>query len=147
MQSKQETDGTSGPARRWRRWALAGLSAAMLLTGGPAMAGDAALLKDLERERAALLDALLDPERTAAERERYVRAAARRLADMERIVLRDDGLVGNTGPVVRRAFASYDLTFLAHAAAEQDRSMLDLWLEQVGLTTDAVMNAKSGRRP
>ena len=78
MQSKQETDGTSGPARRWRRWALAGLSAAMLLTGGPAIAGDAALLKDLERERAALLDALLDPERTAAERERYVRAAARR---------------------------------------------------------------------
>ena len=65
MQSKQETDGTSGPARRWRRWALAGLSAAMLLTGGPAIAGDAALLKDLERERAALLDALLDPERTA----------------------------------------------------------------------------------
>ena len=76
-----------------------------------------------------------------------MRAAARRLADMERIVLCDDGLVGNTGPVVRRAFASYDLTFLAHAAAEQDRSMLDLWLEQVGLTTDAVMNAKSGRRP
>ena len=143
MQSKHETDGTSGPARRWRRWALAGVSAAMLLTGGPTIAGDAALLKDLERERAALLD----PERTAAERERYVRAAARRLADMERIVLRDDGLVGNTGPVVRRAFASYDLTFLAHAAAEQDRSMLDLWLEQVGLTTDAVMNALPGRRP
>ena len=55
--------------------------------------------------------------------------------------------LGNTGPVVRRAFASYDLTFLTHAAAEQERSMLDLWLEQVGLTTDAVMNAKSGRRP
>ena len=94
MQSKQETDGTSGPARRWRRWALAGLSAAMLLTGGPAIAGDAALLKDLERERAALLDALLDPERTVVERERYVRAAARRLADMERMARTPEREVG-----------------------------------------------------
>ena len=147
MQSKRDIDGNSRLTRRWRRWTLASVSAVMLLTGGPTMAGDAALLKDLERERAALLHVLLDPERTAAERERYVRAAALRLADMERIVLRDDGLVGNTGPVVRRAFASYDLTFLAHAAAEQDRSMLDLWLEQVGLTTEIVMNARPGRRP
>ena len=146
MQSKHEVGGTSGLARRLRRWAVAGVWAVTLVTGGPAMAGDAALLKDLERERAALLGVLLDPERTAAERERYVRAAARRLADMERIVLRDDDLLGNTGSVVRRAFASYDLTFLAHAAAEQDRSMLDWWLEQVGLTTDAVMNAAPGRR-
>ena len=147
MQSKSDIEGIPALTRGLRRWTLAGVWVVMLATGGPAMAGDVALLKDLERERAELLGALLDPERTATDRERYVRATARRLANMERIVLRDDDLLGNTGPVVRRAFASYDLTFLAHAAAEQERSMLDLWLERVGLTTDAVMNAQPGRRP
>ena len=147
MEAERDLGGRRDDARRMRRWALAGVWAASLVFGGPALAGDASLLEDLERERAALLGVLLDPERTPAERERYVRAAAGRLADMERIVPRDDGLLGNTGPVVRRAFKDYDLTFLVHASAEQGRIMLDLWLEKVGLTTDAVMKARPGRRP
>ena len=149
MRAKHELEGRHCGARRIRvrRQVLAAVWTTLLLFGGLAFASDASLLEDLERERAALLGALLDSERTPAERERYVRAATRRLADMERIVLRDDRLLGDTAPVVRRAFRDYDLTFLVHASAEQERSMLDLWMEKVGLTSDAVMNARPGRRP
>ena len=66
---------------------------------------------------------------------------------MERIVLRDDLLVGDSSPVVRRAFMDYELTFLVHASAEQKRSMLDLWLGKLGLTSNAVLTARLGRRP
>ena len=147
MRIESKRDSSRRLVQRLFRIVAAGAWAAMFSAGSPAMADDIVLLKDLERERAALLAALLDPERTAQERERYVRANGRRLADMERILLRDDALIGNTSPVVRRAFADYDLTFLTHAAAEQDRSMLDLWLDKVGLSTDVVMNARPGRRP
>ena len=147
MRLESKRDGSRGLVQRLFWMAVVGVWAVMLGAGAPAMAGDVVLLKDLERERAALLGALLDPDRTAEERERYVRATARRLADMERILLRDDALLGDTSPLVRRAFADYDLTFLAHAAAEQDRSMLDLWLDKIGLDTDVVMNARPGRRP
>ena len=145
MKSKIDTCRIPQPLRRFRALVIAWV-VALSATGDPALAGGVELLEGLERERAALIAVLLDPERTAADRERYERATKRRLADMERIVLRDDGLLGKSGPMVRRAFARYELTFLAHAAAERGRTILDLWLEQVGLTTDAVLNAQPGRR-
>ena len=57
------------------------------------------------------------------------------------MVLRDDKLTGRNTPVVRQAFANYDLTFLVHAGAEKNRALLVIWLEQVGVTTNAVMVA------
>lgn len=147
MQSEHNQHSARRNARTVRRWILAGIGAVCLGAVSPANAGDTSLLKDLERERAALLGVLLDPDRTAVQREEYVRAAAPRLADMERIVLRDDQLVGDSSPVVRRAFMDYELTFLVHASAERERSMLELWLARLGLSSDAVMSAKPGRRP
>ena len=57
----------------------------------------------MERERALLIETLLDGEITPAERQVRIEAAQRRLLDLERMVLRDDKLVGRNTPQVRRA--------------------------------------------
>lgn len=106
----------------------------------------AGTLENLERERALLVDTFLDPNLSSAERQAKVAQTIPRLVDMERMVLRDDNLKGRNTPTVRKAFANYDLTFLVHASAEKNRSPFDTWLEQVGLTTEAVNSARVGRR-
>ncbi len=103
-------------------------------------------LENMERERAILIDAFLDPGVSPAERGRRINTARNRLIDLERLVLRDDSLVGRNIPTVKRAFDNYDLTFLVHAAIEKDMAISDSWLEQVGLTTQALMAAAKGRR-
>ena len=123
------------------------LVALCLAFATPGFGADVALVEDLERERADVLRVQLDPERSAAQRAEHLRVTLPRLAQLERMVVRDDALLGAREPVVQRAFEDYDLTFLAHAAAEQNRTLLDLWLERVGLTTEAVMGAVPGRRP
>lgn len=117
--------------------AVAGLAA------GTAQAGP---LENMERERALLIDTLLAPDLSPAERQGKVEINRRRLVDLERIVLRDGSLTGRNTPTVRRAFDNYDLTFLIHAAAEKNVTVLDNWLEQAGLTTQSLMGAKRGRR-
>jgi hypothetical protein len=72
--------------------------------------------------------------------------AKRRLIDLERIALRDKSLVGRNTPAIKRAFASYDLTFMVHASVEKNRSLADHWLEQVGITQQDVLSAVSRRR-
>jgi hypothetical protein len=119
------------------------LGLALAAVAVPATAGT---LENLERERALLIDTMLAPELDAAQRQAKVEAAKRRLLDLERMVLRDDGLQGRATPDVRRAFANYDLTFLAHAAAEHDRAPIDVWLEQLGVSTESVLSARRGRR-
>jgi hypothetical protein len=100
----------------------------------------------MERERALLIDTLLAPDLSPAERQGKVEISRRRLVDLERIVLRDNSLTGRNTPTVRRAFDNYDLTFLVHAAAEKNVTILDNWLEQAGLTTQSLMGARRGRR-
>ena len=63
------------------------------------------------------------------------------MIDLERMVLRDDSLTARNTPVVRKAFANYDLTFLVHASAERKRGVVDVWLEQIGITTESLMSA------
>lgn len=123
-----------------RRLSLALILSALAL---PAAAGT---LENLERERALLIGTMLSAELDAAERQAKVEAAKRRLLDLERMVLRDDSLQGRATPDVRRAFANYDLTFLAHSAAEHDRAPIDIWLEQLGVSTESVLSARRGRR-
>ena len=103
-------------------------------------------LANMERERALLIETMLDSGITPAERQTRLEVGQRRLLDLERMVLRDDKLVGRNTPQVRRAFANYDLTFLVHAGAEKNRTMADTWLNQLGLTTQNLMSAKRGRR-
>ncbi len=109
----------------------------------PAFAGT---VENLERERAILIDTMLDADVTPAERETKIETSRHRLVDLERMVLRDDSLVGVNTPTVKRAFANYDLTFLIHAASEKEMSVIDNWLEQMGITTQSLMSAKRARR-
>jgi hypothetical protein len=47
---------------------------------------------------------------------------------------------------VRAAFENYDLTFLVHASIERNRTVVDHWMEQVGVSTGTLMAARAGRR-
>lgn len=109
----------------------------------PAAAGT---LENMERERAILVETMLDADLKTAERQAKIDASRLRLIDLERMTLRDEALIGRTTPTVKRAFENYDLTFLAHAATEKDVSVVDNWLAQVGLTTETLMSTKRGRR-
>jgi hypothetical protein len=117
--------------------------AVLAFTSGIASADS---LENLERERAILVESLLNPELSPAERQQRIEAEKRRLVDLERMVLRDDALKGKNTPVVRKAFSNYDLTFLVHASTEKKLSLMDNWLEQVGVSTQSLMAARKGMR-
>lgn len=115
----------------------------------PAVAGDkedTRSLAGMERERAALVNNMLVFELTPLERERKLSISSRRLVDMERMVIRDDRLLGSTSPMVKAAFKDYDRSFLVHAAAEHKRHVMDHWFSVVGLDTDAIMTSQKRYR-
>lgn len=122
---------------------LVPLAATIVLSAGAAQAGT---LENLERERAIMIETLLSPTLTAQEREGKIAVSKTRLVDLERMVLRDESLKGQNRPVIRKAFENYDLTFLVHASVEKKASLMDQWLEQVGVSTHTVMTARVGRR-
>ncbi len=121
---------------------------ALAATGLALSAGFAAAdtLDNLERERALLIEAMLDPGLAPAERQARIESEQRRLVDLERMVLRDESLKGRNTPTVRKAFANYDLTFLVHASLEKKVSLMDNWMDQVGISTNTLMAARKGRR-
>ncbi len=109
-------------------------------------ATQAGTIENLERERSITLEALLSADLTPGEREERIGLSKARLVDLERMVLRDEGLRGKSTPTVRAAFENYDLTFLVHASIERNRTMVDHWMEQVGVSTGTLMAARAGRR-
>ena len=111
-----------------------------------AVSAQAGTLENLERERAIVLDAYLDQALKPVERQSKTQVSHTRLIDLERMVLRDKSLAGKNTPRVRKAFDNYDLTFLVHASTEANRSVLDHWLEQIGVSTHSLMNTRLGRR-
>jgi len=123
------------------------LLAAMLATIAllPATAS-ADTVENLERERAIAIETLLSPEMGPGERQISMQLARTRLVDLERMVLRDDSLRGRNTPTIRAAFDNYDLSFLVHASIEKNRTVIDHWLEQIGITTNSLMSAEVGRR-
>ena len=124
---------------------LAGITTAAVLIGlgAPASAGT---LENMERERAIMIETMLSGDIDNTQRQGRMEIARTRLIDLERMVLRDKSLVGKNQPLVRAAFDNYDLTFVIHAAVENNRSIADHWLSEIGLSTQAVMNARTGRR-
>ena len=106
----------------------------------------AGTLENLERERAIVLDAYLDQALKPDERQSKTYISRNRLVDLERMVMRDKSLAGKNTPHIRKAFENYDLTFLVHASTEGNRDVLDHWLEQMGVSTHSLMNARVGRR-
>ncbi|MDP6239366.1 MAG: hypothetical protein QF670_12560 [Alphaproteobacteria bacterium] len=117
--------------------------AALVTIGSAASAGS---LEILERERALVLETLLDPTLTPAERQESLATVRLRLVDLERMVVRDESLRGRNTPVVRRAFADYELTFLAHTSAEANTTLLDIWLARLGIGSEALAVARRGWR-
>ena len=126
-----------------KAFTAAALVAAMTAFSGTAMAGN---VENLERERAILIDTMLNADLSPSERETQIETSKRRLVDLERLVLRDDSLIGRNTPVVRRAFGNYDLTFLIHASTEAGMSIMDTWLDQMGLSSQSLMAADRKRR-
>jgi len=116
---------------------------ALALSSGIAAADT---LENLERERALLIEAMLDPALSPADRQARIDAEQRRLVDLERMALRDESLKGKTTPVIRKAFSNYDLTFLVHASMEKKVTLVDNWLEQIGVSTHTLMAARKGMR-
>lgn len=126
------------------RTLIIGAAACALIA--PLATAQAGSLENLERERAMLMQAMLSADLSPKERQSKVTLSRNRLIDLERMVLRDKKLVGHNTPAVRAAFESYDLTFLVHASVERDRALLDHWMNQVGVSTQSLMNARVGRR-
>lgn len=119
----------------------------LCLTASAAQAGgDIQSLESLERERALTVQTFIDPALEPNTRAQKLETATRRLIDLERMVIRDDKLTGSASPVVRVAFSNYDLTFLVHASVERNVTLIDQWMDQVGVTTDSLMTARAGRR-
>jgi hypothetical protein len=121
------------------------LAAAAAIAGFAGAAG-AGTLENLERERAIVIETLLAPNMTAVDRQAKIESYKRRLVDLERMTLRDKKIEGETRPAVRKAFENYDLTFLVHASTEKNATLVDHWLEQVGVSTHTLMSARMGRR-
>jgi serine phosphatase RsbU (regulator of sigma subunit) len=118
----------------------------MLLLQSTAQADALQTLKNLERERSSLIALLLDNSLKAEQRNQKIASKTRRLVDLERMVLRDSRLEGNTHTLVRRAFNDYDRTFLAHASVEQNKHVSGHWFDLVGLSNAAILNAQRGIR-
>ncbi|NNE84842.1 MAG: hypothetical protein HKN28_12830 [Alphaproteobacteria bacterium] len=124
---------------------LAGTATAIVLTA-LAVPANAGTLENMERERAIMIETLLSGDIDNNQRQGRMEIARTRLVDLERQVLRDKSLIGKNRPLVRAAFDNYDLTFVVHASVEKNRSVADHWLSEIGLSTQAVMNARTGRR-
>ncbi len=124
---------------------LAGMAtaAALIAISVPASAGT---LENMERERAVMIETMLSGDLDNTARQGRMEITRTRLVDLERQVLRDKSLIGKNRPLVRAAFNNYDLTFVVHASVEKNRSVADHWLSEIGLSTQSVMNARSGRR-
>jgi hypothetical protein len=124
---------------------LTGIAAAAVLIAlsAPASAGP---LENMERERAIMIETVLSGDLDNNQRQGRIEIGRTRLVDLERMVLRDKSLIGKNQPLVRAAFENYDLSFVVHASVENNRSIADHWLSEIGLSTQAIMNARSGRR-
>lgn len=122
--------------------AAAFLIAPLAATG----AATAGTLENMERERAIMLETALSGDVNATERHTRMALSKTRLIDLERLVLRDTSLEGKNTPHVRAAFRNYDLTFLIHAATENNRSPVDHWLGELGVSSQTILSTRSGRR-
>jgi hypothetical protein len=109
---------------------------------GAAVSATAGSLENLERERALAIAALLDNTIDVEGRWSKLNLSKARLADLEVIVINDKLLKSNYSPWVKHALSNYEMTFLAHASAEDDKSIAAHWFERVGLSTDQLMAAR-----
>lgn len=122
------------------------LVGACLAFSNGVQAGEMQTLKNMERERSALVSTSFAVDTSVEIREQKVEGSKQRLVDLERMVIRDDQLLGNNHRLVQHAFSDYELSFLVHSSAEAGKLPVSMWLAEVGLDTADVQSARVGRR-
>ena len=115
---------------------------ASAIAGGTAVSAKAGSLENLERERALAITALLDSTIDVEARWSKLNLSNARLADLEVIVINDKSLKSTYSPRVKHALLNYELTFLAHASAENDKTIAAHWFEHVGISTDQLLASR-----
>ncbi|MEG3766414.1 hypothetical protein [Alteromonas sp. 14N.309.X.WAT.G.H12] len=123
-----------------------GLMMGTLLMSHQAHSNTLFSLENLERERATYLHLLANSALSADERLRQSKQTYRRMVDMERMVLRDERITQSDAPMVKNAFSHYELTFLAHASAESQRTPYSHWLFTLNITPAVLGRSKMGGR-
>lgn len=103
-------------------------------------------LKNLERERAALIETFLNHKLSLEQKHTKLMQQQRQLADVERMVLRDERLLSHQSNMVKRAFNDYETTFLVHAGAEKELNAMNQWLLRVNLSNQSIFETKAGYR-
>lgn len=119
---------------------------AALFSASATSANEIRTLQNMERERAELISAYLDDQVTVDARQLQIQDNQKRLVDLERMVLRDDRLLGSQDRLVRLAFKNYDLSFLVHASTESEHAPIEQWVSEMGLSSEDIMLTESGRR-
>ena len=129
--------------KHWKRNIVLSLA---LVSAASVVQAQSGTLANLERERAALLETMLDEQLSPDKRNRQLAMGQRHLLDLERMVIRDDRLLGSKDPMVTKAFENYDLTFLVHASAEGEQHVVDFWLGQLHIDSQSILTSHKGRR-
>ena len=99
-------------------------------------------LENLERERALTIATMLDSTMDVEARWNKLNLSRVRLADLEVMVINDKSLKNNFSNRVKHALSNYELTFLAHASAEYNKSIAAHWFDIVGLNTDQILASR-----
>ncbi|GLR69748.1 hypothetical protein [Agaribacter marinus] len=103
-------------------------------------------LKNLERQRASFIQEMLSAKSDLDTKEKSLMQRQHQLIDMERMVIRDERLSQQNDYLVHRAFSDFDMTFLVHASAEEQKQPIQHWLDSVGFSSTAIINAQPGFR-
>jgi hypothetical protein len=100
----------------------------------------------LERERAKALNLVLDKNISIADRKKNLQKSKMRLLDIERMTINSKDINKNPNYQTIKAFENFDLTFLVHTSLEKGKSLSITWLEEIGLTTENLMNTRITRK-
>jgi hypothetical protein len=100
----------------------------------------------LERERAKMLNLVLDKSISIGERKKRIEQLQMRLLDLERMTINGKNINKNPSYRTIKAFENFDLTFLVHSSLENNKSLSVMWLEKLGFTTDNLMNTRVSRK-
>ena len=114
----------------------------LVMTAGMSASAMAGSLENLERERALTVATMLDSTMDVEARWNKLNLSRVRLADLEVMVINDKSLKNNFSNRVKHALSNYELTFLAHASAEYNKSIAAHWFDTVGLNTDQLLASR-----
>ena len=115
---------------------------ALAIAGSISASAIADSLENLERERALTVATMLDSTMDVEARWNKLNLSRVRLADLEVMVINDKSLKNSYSNRVKHALSNYELTFLAHASAEYNKSIAAHWFDIVGLNTDQILASR-----